>query len=256
MIEGASKLALSPVKDIYLQAGEEAILLLHSFTSNANEMRKLAASLHKKGYTCYAPNLAGHGFGPERLFAATMEDIFRSAEEAVKTLILRGMKHIYLIGQSLGGVLAIHLAERFEECKALAIISSPVIERPIADLNMRMHYFSNRFLTVVGTMEEEKRAFLAEHFPRPPEKLVALQQFIVEAGRKLHTVQQPIFLAKGLLDDVDFHESIDLIATFVASRFIVKKEYEKSGHLITLGKEYEQLQEDISVFLEAIKMPV
>lgn len=256
MCEGASILALSPVKDIYLPAGEEAVLLLHSFTSNANEMRKLATGLHAKGYTCYAPNLAGHGFGPDDLFATTMADVFAGAEAAVKTLIQRGMKQIYIVGQSLGGVLALHLAKRFKECKAIGVISSPVIERPIADLAMRVQQFSNRFLTMAGIVEEEKQAFLAEHFPRPTEKLVALQQFIVEAGHKLDIVDQPIFLAKGLLDDVDFHESIDLIEASVSSHVLVKKEYPQSGHLITLGKEREQLQQDILAFLEAIKVPV
>lgn len=239
------------MEDIYLQAGEEAVLLLHSFTSNAREMRRLAVSLHEQGYTCYAPNLAGHGARPEQLFATTMTDIAAGAKQAVELLIQRGMKRIYMIGQSLGGVLAIHLAAQFEACKAIGVISSPVIERPVVDLALRVEHYSRRFL--MNVLEEEKQAFLAQHFPRPVEKYVALQQFIVEAGRKLHTVQQPIFLAKGLLDEADFHHSIELIAASVPSAFVVKKDYAQSGHLITLGKEREQLHADIVAFLAAVK---
>lgn len=241
----------SVVHDIYLEAGEEAVLLLHSFTSNANEMRKLAVALHEEGYTCYAPNLAGHGFGPEHLFATTMEEVYEGAKKAIEMLLQRGFKHIFLVGQSLGGVLSIRLAGQYKECKAVCIISSPVIERPIQELELRVERFSRRFLTIAGEAEAVKEAFLAKHFPRPVEKIRALQQFIIGSGRQVGTIHQPVFLAKGMLDDTAFHESIDLIEQAVASDIIVKKEYAASGHLVTLGKDREQLQQDIIVFLGA-----
>lgn len=253
-IEGEIALAFSTVKDIYLEAGEEGVLLLHSFTSNANEMRKVAQALHKEGYTCYVPNLAGHGFGPEYLFMTSMADIYIGAQKAVETFVRRGMKRIFIIGQSLGGVLAIRLAGQYKECVAIGIVSSPVIERPIEGLEMRVQHFSTRYLTLAGRAEEEKEAFLSEHFPRPKEKLVALQQFIVGAGRELKNVQQPVFLAKGLLDEKDFHESIDLIEQTVSSNFVMKREYPHSGHLITLGKEREVLQQDLIKFLNKVKV--
>ncbi|MGN7477318.1 alpha/beta hydrolase [Solibacillus silvestris] len=237
------------VENIYLQGSEKAVLLLHSFTSNAEEMLFLANALHKAGYTCYAPNLAGHGASPEHLFASSIEQVWEHSKKAVQFLI--GEKHetIYVVGQSLGGVLSIRLANEFTQIKALCIISSPVIERPVEGLENRVAFFSKRYLQNRGSTEHELQAFLNDHFPRPAEKFIALQQFIVQTGNEVHMIRQPLFLAKGALDEPVFQQSIDIIEEAADSKIIVKKQYENSGHLITLGKERQMLSEDIINFL-------
>lgn len=241
------------VEDIYLQGNEQAVLLLHSFTSNAKEMHFLAEMLHSKGYTSYAPNLAGHGASPEHLFASSMEQVWEHSRQAVQFLIDGRYKAITVIGQSLGGVIGMRLANEFPEVKALCIISSPVMERPVEGLEQRVVYFSKRYLQNRGSTEQERQAFIDNHFPRPAEKLIALQQFIVETGKQLHLLKQPLFLAKGMQDEQVFRRSIDIIEQTAISKTITKKQYENSGHLITLGKERQLLAEDIIRFIEEIE---
>ncbi|WP_339194432.1 alpha/beta fold hydrolase [Solibacillus sp. FSL R5-0449] len=241
------------VEDIYLKGNTQAVLLLHSFTSNAKEMNYLAKMLHSKGYTSYAPNLAGHGASPEQLFASSMEQIWEHSRKAVQFLIDENYEAITVIGQSLGGVLGIRLANEFPEVKALCIISSPVIERPVEGLEQRVVYYSKRYLQNKGSSEQELQAFLNEHFPRPADKMIALQQFIVNTGKQLHLLKQPLFLAKGMLDEPVFHQSIDIIENSATSKVITKKQYDNSGHLITLGKERQLLTQDIIDFLVEIE---
>ncbi|WP_342572890.1 alpha/beta fold hydrolase [Solibacillus sp. FSL K6-1781] len=241
------------VEDIYLNGHKQAVLLLHSFTSNSKEMHYVAKMLHSKGYTSYAPNLAGHGASPEQLFASSMEQIWKHSKQAVQFLIDEKYEAITVIGQSLGGVLGIRLANEFPEVKGLCIISSPVLERPVEGLEQRVVYYSKRYLQNRGSSEQELEAFLNNHFPRPVEKLIALQQFIVETGKQLHFLKQPLFLAKGMLDEPVFHQSIDMIEKTAISKFITKKKYDNSGHLITLGKERQLLTEDIIRFIEGIE---
>ena len=237
------------VEEIYKQSGDQAVLLLHSFTSNAKEMKHLAHVLFEAGYTVYAPNLAGHGAAPEQLFASSMEQVWQGAQQAFEQLVDDGYKQIAVIGQSLGGVLGMRLANRNMTCNALAILSSPVLERPIAGLEKRVECYSQRYLQNKGATEEELENFLNEHFPRPAEKMIALQQFIVDSQREMSELKQPLFLAKGMLDEVVFHKSIDLIADAAQSKVLVKKCYEKSGHLLTLGKERDKLAQDLLDFL-------
>ncbi|MEK4386131.1 alpha/beta fold hydrolase [Solibacillus sp. FSL W7-1464] len=241
------------VEDIYLQGNRQAFLLLHSFTSNAKEMHYVAKMLHSKGYTCYAPNLAGHGASPEQLFASSMEHVWEHSRQAVQYLIEEKYEAITVIGQSLGGVLGIRLANEFPEVKALCIISSPVMERPVEGLEQRVIYYSKRYLQNRGSSEQELEVFLADNFPRPVEKMRALQQFIVETGNQLHLLKQPLFLAKGMLDESVFHQSIDMIEQSAQSNMIMKKHYDNSSHLITLGKERQLLTEDIIRFIDEIK---
>ena len=240
------------VEDIYLQNGEQAVLLLHSFTSNAKEMKYIAQRLYEEGFTVYAPNLAGHGDAPERLFASSMDHMWQGAQQAFEQLANDGFEKIAIVGQSLGGVLGMRLANRYMACNGLAILSSPVLERPIDGLEKRVEFFAQRYLTNNGATKEQLQTFLNEHFPRPAEKLIALQQFIVGSQREMSELKQPLFLAKGMLDEAVFHESMDLIAAAAQSDMIVKKRYENSGHLITLGKERDVLAEDVLAFLGSL----
>ncbi|MER2127940.1 alpha/beta fold hydrolase [Solibacillus sp.] len=199
--------------------------------------------------TDFSPNLAGHGAAPERLFASSMDHVWQGAYQAFEQLVNDGFKKIAVVGQSLGGVLGMRLANRYMACNGLAILSSPVLERPIDGLEKRVEFFAQRYLTNNGATKEQLETFLNEHFPRPSEKMIALQQFIVGSQREMSELKQPLFLAKGMLDEAVFHESRDLIAASAQSDVIVTKRYEKSGHLITLGKERDVLAEDLVGFL-------
>ena len=48
--------------------GKRAVLLLHGFTGHSADVRMLGRFLEKKGYTCHAPIMKGHGGAtPEEL---------------------------------------------------------------------------------------------------------------------------------------------------------------------------------------------
>lgn len=89
--------------------GEPAALLVHGFLSSPAEMRPLAWSLHRAGWTVRAPLLAGHG-----------PDIFslpeRHGEEWVEAVrvelasLWREHAPVLLVGHSLGGAVAVHAA--------------------------------------------------------------------------------------------------------------------------------------------------
>lgn len=39
-------------KHLFLEGGDEAVLLLHSFTGTVQDVKEVAEALHKEGYTC------------------------------------------------------------------------------------------------------------------------------------------------------------------------------------------------------------
>ena len=45
----------------YFQAGEPAVLLLHTFSGTPNDVRALGRGLQKQGYTVLGPMFTGHG---------------------------------------------------------------------------------------------------------------------------------------------------------------------------------------------------
>lgn len=237
--------------DIYLKGNKVAILLLHSFTSSAKEMRGLANYLHEHGFSCYAPNYKGHGESPKRLFESSIEEAWETAEEAIQFLLKEGCESIIVIGQSLGGVMALRLASK-SVVKAIVVISAPISERPIETLENRMIHYTNRYYRKKNKTDEWIEVYINQHFPRPDNKLKDLQQFIVKTQTVLNEISKPIFLAKGGMDDQVFQDSIDLIDSTVQSPFKRKFTYPNSGHLITLDKDRDFLLGNIQLFVEQV----
>lgn len=239
-------------KDIYLAGTSKlAILLLHSFTSSANEMRNLAKHLHQQGYTCFAPNYKGHGEAPERLFKSSVEEAWQSTEQSFQFLRDEGHEDIVVIGQSLGGVMALRLASS-DACKAVVVISAPLMERPIESLENRILHYTKRYYRFQNKSDEWIKQYIEKHFPRPIGKLRALQQFILKTQLILPSINKPICLFKRGLDDLVFQKSIDLIEAAVQGSFIKKITFPNSGHLLTLDKDCDFLNYDIQLFIQQV----
>lgn len=239
------------LNDIYLKGNSVAILLLHSFTSSAKEMRGLANHLHEYGYSCYAPNYKGHGESPEKLFESSVKEAWETAVEAFEFLQNDCYESIIVIGQSLGGVMALRLASN-SMCKAVVVISAPIFERPIETLENRVRHYTKRYYRKKNKTDEWIEVYINQHFPRPVNKLKDLQQFILKTQAVLDTIEKPICLMKGGLDDLAFQDSIDLIESTVQSMFKTKITYSNSGHLITLDKDRELLFNDIQLFIDQV----
>ena len=98
----------------FLQGSRDAgVLLVHGYTGAPAEMRMLGNYLQEKGgYTVLGVCLAGHCVTVEALEQTTWPDWYEAVEEGVKELH-RHCCHIYIAGQSMGGLLAIKAAAEF-----------------------------------------------------------------------------------------------------------------------------------------------
>lgn len=239
------------IQPIFLEGAKQTFLLLHSFTGNANEMKGLAQYLHTLGHTCYAPNLGGHGQTPTELMQASMAEAYSSAEDAFQLLLNEGHENIVIVGQSLGGLMAMRMAA-LPQCAALAVLSSPVFERPLEDLEGRVIAYAKRYFRQQQAPTTVIEAYLSMHFPRPTEKLQALLSFITDSQQVATTVSKPIALLKGALDEDTFQQSIDFIAARVKSDVTLTKLYANSGHLLTIDKDREQVYADLAEFAQVV----
>lgn len=160
---------------------------------------------------------AGHGESPERLFATTIEDVWKSAQDGLSFLHDQGNDYFYLIGQSLGGVMALRLAAQ-SECKGLVLLSTPILERTIARLEHRVRRYTERYFQFDGRYSEWIADFIVRHFPRPEKDLRELQQFVLDTEFVLPSITQPIVLFLGALDGAVYHASLERIKTTVPNR--------------------------------------
>ena len=91
--------------------GDAGVLLVHGFTGSPFEMRPLGEYLAERGVGSVAPLLRGHGTHPRDLLDCGYRDWLADAGVALGELRAR-YRSVFLVGLSMGGVIALNLAAR------------------------------------------------------------------------------------------------------------------------------------------------
>lgn len=138
--------AKEKAKDIFLikegSLHNTACLLLHGFSASPYNLKALAEYLHERGFTTLVPRLAGHGTDPSDLEQTTLEDWLYSARQGLERL-KKDFDRVIIIGTSIGGNLALRLANEFpEEVKGLVLVGTSI--------KLKRHLFIKSGLPIVN----------------------------------------------------------------------------------------------------------
>jgi carboxylesterase len=106
-------------------------LVLHGFTGNPQSMRGLALALADAGFSVEMPLLPGHGTEVADMVPTRWEDWSGAAEDAYVDLAARS-DAVVVVGLSMGGMLAVWLAEHHPEIAAIAVVN-PIVAPPERD---------------------------------------------------------------------------------------------------------------------------
>lgn len=100
----------------------KAVLLIHGFAGGVYDSESLQYQLTPNfELDVYTFTLPGHDRNLETNIS--YKDWIKSAEEHVELLIEKGYKSIYVIGHSMGGVLATHVANKYKEIKKVVLVA-------------------------------------------------------------------------------------------------------------------------------------
>lgn len=252
MKEFAVKMKIIPPKPFTIEAGKRAVLLLHGFTGNTNDVKRLGRYLSERDYTVHAPLYKGHGGDPQTLIETNPQEWWNSVIEGYDTLRNLGYDEIAVAGVSLGGIFSLKLGEE-RPTKAIVSMSAPAIAKSTDSLQRRIVEYAIQYKKLTGKYDEnvDRPERVAEMVKMP--SLDYLQGMINETSNKLGTIQTPVHILRGLEDDEYYCESADLIYASVKSRIKSVKTFVNSGHILTLGKEKELVYEEIYRFFEGLK---
>lgn len=228
-----------------------AVLLLHGFTGNTNDVKRLGRYLNQQGYTVHAPLYKGHGVDPETLIHTAPEDWWQSAIEGYRYLQSLGYTKIAVGGVSLGGAFSLRLAEEFETTGVLTM-SAPALAKNRDSLNKRIVDYAINFKKLQGTYNPiaDDVEVLKEEYDMP--ELTRLQHIINDTSEKLSSIQSPVHILRGMKDDDYYCESADIIYSAVKSRIKSVKSFVNTGHIMTLGEERDRVYEEVRYFLDGL----
>jgi len=241
---------LKGAEPFFLPAGEKGVLLVHGFTGTPAEMLLLGEFLHKKNYTVLAPRLCGHGTSPEEMAKTSWKNWYHSVCDGF--YLLQGIcREVFVIGLSMGALLAIHLGIEYNVRKVVAL-SAPI------------YISSEKMLHSLPPLEKSSGRYVAKRrrtLPDLPERcnvfynkmpLLSVHQlleFIEIMKKELPIVEKPLLIVQSKNDHTVLAESGEYIYNKIKSS---RKEIfwlEKSGHIVTLDLERDRVFTKIADFL-------
>jgi pimeloyl-ACP methyl ester carboxylesterase len=108
------------------QANPGAVMLFHGLAANKYIMRYFARSFAELGLTVYVPDLPGHGRTPGPFTPENAEDCARSLLRGLSARGLIVPDHTVLAGHSMGGAIALRLAQEFRPAGVIALSPAPM----------------------------------------------------------------------------------------------------------------------------------
>ena len=211
------------------------ILCLHGLGGTGSTMQPLVHGLAALGHTVHAPTLPGHGTTPDDLHGITWHDWLAAAEQA-----LADTGATVVVGQSMGGDLALALAAR-RLCTKVVAINPPPPDLDAVDglewqISRGMHWVEGPPL---GDGEDGYTRF-------PTAALLQMVDGVLAIG--LAGITVPVLLVTSALDDVVDPFSADIVAAGLAGE-VQRLVLPSSGHVATHGPDRELLIAAIHAFV-------
>ena len=101
----------------------KAVVIIHGFTGNLYDNEYLMNYLeYDRMFDVYAKTLPGHN--KDRFSDASVDDWKKSVDEEISKLIKNGYHTIYVVGHSMGGILASYVASKYSEVKKIVLVNA------------------------------------------------------------------------------------------------------------------------------------
>ena len=181
--------------------GRIGVLLIHGFGGSPRSLQELAQRCAGAGYTVALPLLAGHGRTPEDMEASRWTEWTADAEQAYEWLRAR-TDRVFVCGLSMGGTLALWVAERHPEVAGLVSINT-FIRHPLERVMLSIGRLRiPRWVKAIGDDAKaegvDERAY--DRIPMRSTRELALLSREVRAG--LSRVMCPALLFSSMVDHV------------------------------------------------------
>jgi carboxylesterase len=234
------------------------VLLIHGFTATPECLDSLRKPLEEKGFLVEAPLLAGHGTSVSDLRRTTWRDWYESVLPAFRDL-KKKTDSVCVAGLSLGGLLALKLAEEFP-VQRLALLATPILFKGfvmnrvlpmIASTPLRYLYpYQPKLLGPAINDPVGRRAFRSYHW-MPVEGVMEIVRLQEEVRPRLKAITAPTLIIHSPKDNTAPYESVAYLENRLGSKTIRTVKLEKSNHVLTMDYEKDLVASEVLRFFRA-----
>lgn len=235
--------------------GPVGVLLSHGFTGSPASMRPWGEFLAERGYTVRIPRLPGHGTTWQEMNRTGWSDWYAELEAALDELVAR-CEHVVVGGLSMGGCLALRLAEQRGRDVAGLVLVNPAVaseNKQLRAVPVLKWLVGSR----PGIGNDIKRPDVVEHsYTRVPLKaLHAMMRMWRVTRDDLPKVTQPLLMFRSAEDHVVEPLSARIITQRVSSRDLDERMLEESYHVATLDNDAATIFEESARFVDRVTGP-
>jgi len=266
---------------IFLKGGKNAVLLVHGITGTPSEMRYLAKSFNKAGYTVLCNTLPHHCSTLEEPKRATWQEIADLCIEDFKAL-RREHDKVFVAGLSMGALMGIHIASKFpaEVSGIIALAPTLVYDgwavhkgQVLLPLAWHIPYFRNRIdireNAPYGLKDESLRGAIQAFYSKaeknsqnekvvmfgspffPLASLYQHHKFVKIVKKELAKVKTPILVLHAKEDDMTSLKNAQYIYKNIASSDKSLIVLENSYHMIVIDKDKEYVVDETVKFMNS-----
>jgi carboxylesterase len=261
----------TPERGLFIRGGRLGVLLIHGLGGTPTELRFVAHGLARAGHTVYCCQLAGHCATPEELRRSTWREWYASVEEAHDRL----KQHCDIVvtgGLSMGGILAIHLAQNRPEDVHGLLLFAPTLKLDgwsmpwyarlihyVRPLPIKLEFDLTEH-EPYGLKDERVRALVvsamlsgdssqAGVFSTPMRSFANLNSLVSVVKRNLDKVQQPALIVHPRDDDMASLENAHYLQKHLGG-LVETVILDNSYHMVTLDQQRHIVAQRAASFVE------
>ena len=228
----------------------KAILMIHGFVGGTYDYGLLPTELELiNKFDVFTFTLPGH----ERLIVKDVKhtDWIKAAEDEIELLINNNYKTIYVIGHSMGGVIAAHLAGKYKQVKKL-VLAAPAF---------RYFYFKEGKVNIKGFNETIKNMpamfknmgtekVLERIAKTPIPTMIEFTKLVTELENDVNKIACPVLTIHGIDDKVVPEEGTNYVYNNLNTKTNILYNIKEVTHDCFTKKRKEEVNKLIITFLK------
>lgn len=237
---------------VAIDAGPVGVLLSHGFTGSPVSMRPWALELAARGHTVRVPLLPGHGTTWQEMNTTTWNDWYGAVDAALTELKGR-CEHVVVAGLSMGGALALRLAEkRPDVVDGLVLVNPAIASRDKRLLALPVLHRVVASLDAIGN-DIKKPGVEEGAYPRTPLRALHSQTVMWKDVRaNLDAIRCPVLLLRSDDDHVVDDETQRLLQAALPAEQLETVALHDSYHVATLDHDAPVIVERSLDFIDRV----